>query len=403
MGQSPARAYLKELHDAWDYWGSWLPGRSIRVGDCGLLRGVVFENEKNLEPDYKIRIETESSEQRWPSLELRSKSGVTITPSGSAATALGTQEFTVSFNRANGVVFGAKAVHETSMRSRGSVAKQLSGLVRAGTFPPDYVIVTDVLEAASLTAMISRSRGEAVKVRLAAPILTPIGPAALATSLEAAGSSAATIRVVGGRKATPMFKLMRAPRQPPANFSGLLGEVWRERVRTIITGPNPPRLGYIKLAADIGGHVTLGKHISVQPLPSQKIMVSSLNGEQLHLATESWGPLTIEPVDVSNVRKWLSGTAGLGSEGFARSGAAHVEVLNPGHLGTGEVSVRLVDDFPIVIEQPSGDLFLARPVSPFSVKVTETDRHNLPSEAAAPVEYVDFDSVYAATELSRDE
>jgi hypothetical protein len=402
VGQRPPRVYLKELHDKWDYWASWLPGRKTRVGDCGPLNGVVFNNENSLKVDFGIPVEVEPSDVGWPSLEHTSSGAVTITPSVKATTAVGTQEVTVKFKRANGVVFGANTVQETSMKNRGAVAKQLSDLVRAGAFPADWVVATDVLEASSLTAMVSISSGEAVKVQVAGPVGTPIGPAALAAGIEAAGSSASTIRIVGGQNATPMFKLMMAPRRPPDTFGDKFGVYVQDQWKAIFKRPNPPRFGYIKIASNVLGGMTVGQSIEVQPYAGQKIMVSSLEGETLHLGTERWGSMTIKPLVVSDVRQWLNDVA-YTSEEVASFTAPQVDWLDPEYMSTGEVKVHLMDDFPLVIEQPSGELFLARPLSPVSVTLHETVRRQVPQEATAPVEYVDFNSVYAATEGSGDE
>lgn len=396
MRNAPARAYLKEVHDATTYWGSWLPGRTTRVGDCGPLKGVVFDNRENLGTDYHISFQSGPSDQYWRTIETASKADITIIPSVDATTLVGKQLVRIRFNRANRVLFGATTVRETSMLDRGSVAKQLDDLVRVGAFPPEYVVVTDVLRAARLTALVSRSKGEQVNVSLSLPVKTPVGPAILAPALEEAGSSQSTIKVVGGSRMTPLFRLMQPPRRPPETPGQRFRELWREQILTKIKGPNPPRIGYIKVSMNIGHGIALGRRIEIRPSPGQNISISSMNGQPVAISTEGWSPLSVEPLIVRGARQLLNDAIGGSIGDIELSKATPVEFVDAGYSAKREVHVRLMDDTPIVIEDPSGDLFIARPVAPVRIKVKQSDLRYVPKRATAPVEYVDFDAVYAA-------
>jgi hypothetical protein len=200
---------MKEIHEEIKpYWATWLPGRRIRVGDCGPLKGIDFDNNRTL-ADYGISFDTRPG-NTWPLLRHFSRRGVEFSPSAVAGALVGKADVVVKFTRANSVLFAATDVRERSMRHKGAVAAKLT---EAG-FPADYAVVSDVLVARSLTVLVSRESGESVTVHVALPVGTPIGPTEIGSALNYSGTGATGFAIVGAAHMTPLYRIMKPPKLP---------------------------------------------------------------------------------------------------------------------------------------------------------------------------------------------
>jgi len=391
----PSTLYLKQLHDGLRYWGTWLPGRRIQVGDSGPLNGVVFDPQGRLQHDYGIAVRLAPSPQRWPALEHQTKRGigVELLPT-SATTPAGRAELAVTFKRANSVLFVAEHVREQSMADRGTVSAKLAELRRAGTFPADQVVVSDVLVATSLTVLMSQSRGETVTVQVAAPIGTAIGPAALAAGLGITGNGATNIKIVGKRNVSPLFRLMK----PPTGFWASLGDT----MGSIFGKGQPTTVACLQLTHDLPDRAP-GQRLRVQPQGGQSVLIRSVGGAPVTVDTNHWGSLDIEPVDLSAGGLLASGgdEIPIGTFHSAEGRADSIEFTSPSPLPLGRFELHLNDDVPVMVQPLHGDPLWARPMSPVMVDVAGAgiDPPSMPT--TMPVEYVDFDEAYAGLKTRR--
>jgi hypothetical protein len=131
---------------------------------------------------------------------------------------------------------------------------------------------------------------------------------------------------------------------------------------------------------------TPGQPIRVQPQDHQHLVIGSVNGEPVTVDTSHWGPLMIEPVDMS-----------AGEMVTYRGDAIPTGAFHSGEK-LGRVELSLYDDVPVMLQPPQGDPIWARPIGPVTVEVAQTDVGLVPKQSTMPAEYVNFDDVYAAAE-----
>jgi hypothetical protein len=319
--------------------------------------------------------------------QLRSRRGVKVTEITSATTAVGHADFEVEFSRADGVLFSALEVSESSMDGRAVVAAKVDQLARGGSYKDELwpVIVCDVYEAASLTVLISQSRDTKARVRAKAPVATHVGPALLGGAVSVATSSGALWDICGESGMTPLFQLMYSTTRNP------LAQALRSIPAKIRGYPSPGRFAYIKIDTALPSFAP-GEQMKVSPSPGQGVVVGSVDGDPVELGAGRWGPLIIEPVVVSGAWAFVPELgAGDPSEMFP----AQAEFVS--RTGGAGVTLRLRDDIPLIVESESGQVIIARAREAVSVDIVDQDIGRVPEEQTAPVEYVDFDAVFDAT------
>jgi hypothetical protein len=152
---SLARTYVTEVHDEYRYWPSWTPIRRYSIGDCGTLEDGVFFTKKRSASVFGVSDKALEEEpvQRDPRLRFTSKGGVNVKAQASGGNEgipgipqgeVGAQ---ITFTRENATVVAALGVSERRLVDQHRLEEELSTLVRRGTFPPDYVVITDLVVA----------------------------------------------------------------------------------------------------------------------------------------------------------------------------------------------------------------------------------------------------------------
>jgi len=369
---SLAHGYVAEIFDEYRYWPAWTPLTRISIGDCGPLEDDCLFRRKRSVVGFGVSPGTLASEEaaRDPALRFTSQGGVDITAQaagesiGIAGVPPGEVGAQLTFQRANATVVAAVGVTERHLTDQYALEQELKALVERGIFPPDYVVVTDLVTAESARVMISTQAGQSVTLR--AGVKAPVGEfnlAALGGKLSVAMQSTVGHESDGTDGATPIFRLM--------GFN--VGNRIRRFKRWLFRqGGGVPRIpiGSIHAPPALGGAVV------VQPLASAPLAVAALGKEPFLVEPKALQPLVIEPI--------LVDTAGVGAVVEMPRSEEGRSVLGPhpgiflGSVGSeahssGTLDIHLFENSPFLVEPLDSPPFLARSVRGSSLAVEAAD------------------------------
>ena len=131
-----------------------------------------FDPKRNV-VDFGVQAELLKSKpvQRDPHLDFQSKQGVEIKAQAQGESRgipnlpQGAAGAEISFSRENAAFVAALGVKEYQVSDQYGLQEELKELVRAAKFPPDYVVVTDIISARSATILISTGRGQSITIQ----------------------------------------------------------------------------------------------------------------------------------------------------------------------------------------------------------------------------------------------
>jgi len=205
--------YTDEIHEQLGYWATWLPGKRIRLGDCGPIRDREFKVERNLK-DFGIPFKKAPSGAPGNNIVHSSAAGVEWefqaaggvahiegVPPGKAGVA-------VRFSRANAIVLVVHEPRESQIADIYALREALLERTLDGEFPESYAVVTSVVDAGSTTVLISNS-GEGLFSASAEADLAA-GPVDLANAklaLQRVSWRGLETEVVAEHGLTPLFQL----------------------------------------------------------------------------------------------------------------------------------------------------------------------------------------------------
>ncbi len=204
--------YTSELNEQYGYLATWLPNVRLRLGDVGLLKRDRFEfitSLTNLGISFSTRDGGEEANYQYVSAN---GANIDINADGEAAgvgSALvkSSAKASITFKRANAVVFVAKGCKTTFIDQQDVLGKKILERFQTGDWQKDYVIITEVVSAESGTVFVSSSADG--KVELSAE--SKLGPSGLSLAdasagLQVARSSGVATQIVASKNLTPLFR-----------------------------------------------------------------------------------------------------------------------------------------------------------------------------------------------------
>jgi hypothetical protein len=157
----PYERYVREIHSALHYWATWAPAKEIRLGQCGPIEDWVFNPERSVE-DFGIEFEVDKGRATSPwNHTSEGATKVVFQVQGEAQEIpeipAGMAGIKIGFERKDAVVFVAVDGREDRVRDILQLKRQVIAKAASREFPEDYVVVTNLVTAASATALISES------------------------------------------------------------------------------------------------------------------------------------------------------------------------------------------------------------------------------------------------------
>lgn len=153
--------YLTEISGQWQYLPTWLPGRTVRLGQVGHFdRGAVEVDGDLSAHGFDI---VEDVDQSQSSLSYSSERAVEWGWTADASLATGERaDVEVTFSRANAVLFHAYEAVEHRVSNLAELKSLILELDAKDTWPSRSAVIVSVVSARATTVMISSSSDASV-------------------------------------------------------------------------------------------------------------------------------------------------------------------------------------------------------------------------------------------------
>ncbi len=213
--KGPQYQYTKELYERFGYVATWTPAVSVRLGDVGEMDGNVFRRLSSLaEINIPFTIRRGKAKEN---LIYTSESGVNLNFKAAGSPIIEGSSLlvqkagaTIDFHKGAGVVFVAKDCVSPSIENQITLGKEIIRRYNLAEWEAKYVVVTELKEAASMSAFISESSGG--KVELIAENSLQLGTLSLAdlnANFSVGASSGINTQIVAQNNLTPLFRVRK--------------------------------------------------------------------------------------------------------------------------------------------------------------------------------------------------
>ena len=227
---SARKRYTDELAKRFGgYYAAWTPGDHLQLGDIGMLEGKSFKRIGNI-ADLGLTFERRADPTPETLGPYKSSGKVTVDFKAAGAAQLPNSHlaqadagFSIRFAGEHAVVFIAEGCFQPSIADQLQLGRDIIALFKEGRWNSSWHVITQLVEAASMTVLISSSSNGGVDLKVTADIDAAIGAEDLAKAelgLKVQASRVMETTLLAQKGATPMFRLsrMRKPIFGKPNF-----------------------------------------------------------------------------------------------------------------------------------------------------------------------------------------
>ena len=207
---TPRDLYVQGIHHKLDYFATWLPGRTLTLGDFGPLVDGALDYKGRL-ADQHVAFD-ERVDRNPVDYSHTSDAGVRIDIKAAAATAVPAikGKAAVHFAQRGAFVFHATGCVGHAIADQVDLEAQLRAAHEQGRWDLDWVVVTEVVWAERATILIANSVGAQVDLSVQGDLAAAVRNLASAeagVALEA--QSGDVTQVIAATGLTPLYRLAR--------------------------------------------------------------------------------------------------------------------------------------------------------------------------------------------------
>jgi len=208
------RNFLREIFKKTaKYRATWLPTKTLRIGDIGILEGDVFTHRGSLvQLGIQMQVRTDVNEaESW---DLSSENGIEIKFKAEGQVDAGTPAlgeldagFHIDFKKENSFVFKMKGYKTYMIENLMMISEEVLELYAAGEWEKEWVIINELVEAQSATILLSSEGGVSVGVKASGN--ANVGNLDLADGGLELGSDTSgklAVSIVGRPGVTPLYR-----------------------------------------------------------------------------------------------------------------------------------------------------------------------------------------------------
>jgi hypothetical protein len=207
-----AEIYQKEVHKRGGFFGTWLPGDHLRLGDVGKMSDGKFTYLRSL-GDLGME-PTLSGWSPGQSASFTSHAKIsTEVNTETKASGVGSASLRLSLGRDGSFVFEASELRHRRIEQRLKVRDFVVSLYKKGKWSADWLLVDGLHQAACATIVVAN--GAAAEVILDADTVGPIDVSSLANGaikFVLRSTSSAIEKVISGKDVHPLFSCLRLSR-----------------------------------------------------------------------------------------------------------------------------------------------------------------------------------------------
>ncbi len=209
---SISKQYTQELRDHTNYSGTWLPTIQVSPGEVGRIEQYQYQRLTTLQelgipfqvtPGH-IQADVDYTSSGAVSLAVKVAGQV---PLPTSALTLAEAGVHIQFSRQNAVVFRAAGCASTTISNRLELEKEIINRYQAGNWEKEWVVIMEVVSAASATILIASGSGAKLDLRAGGQLsAAQFNLADVEAGFEVAQESNIATRIVAASQLTPLFK-----------------------------------------------------------------------------------------------------------------------------------------------------------------------------------------------------
>ncbi|MDO7173713.1 hypothetical protein [Mariniflexile sp. AS56] len=196
------------------YYATWNPGVPLKLGDIGTLNNNVFTRLAGLS-DRGIDFEVRTDDTKTPlehssqgSVSVTTKLSGTVAPQGSSLANLDVG-IIAELSKENSTLFKANNTTSPSIKDNIKLGEQILNLYREGKWNKNWVIITELVEAETVTVIISNNSNSKIELKANANIEAPtIDIADADFKFSTQFSKELETKIISAEELTPLFKVM---------------------------------------------------------------------------------------------------------------------------------------------------------------------------------------------------
>jgi len=210
----PFKFYLSHISGNAGYRANWEPNRPLELGMIGKLTNGIFDvvstlQQEGLQPEALKDVtpgELDYTSNQTVDIDIKLAGKAPVAESVLSEADAG---FVLDFKSENAVVFQVKDSLTHQIVNIAKLEKDILPRFKDGTWPKDWLIITQLLEAVSATIIISNSSNNKIELKATANVGTSnlkLTDASL--GLNVAKEKGSSLKVIAQAGITPLYRVM---------------------------------------------------------------------------------------------------------------------------------------------------------------------------------------------------
>lgn len=208
---APVKLYQEQMHSNLGFFGTWLPGDPLSLGDVGILERGRFRPLTTLtELGIPFTRGVTGSPQN---LQYTSKSGTSVNVKTSAEVVgplAASAEIEIQFSQEGAFLFHASSVMNQRLDDRLALADSILALYANGTWKSEWFLIESLYSADCATIIVAEDSSASLSIGASSSL--PMGALPLAdphVKLSISSMKGKIVQVVGGRDLRPLYSCVR--------------------------------------------------------------------------------------------------------------------------------------------------------------------------------------------------
>jgi hypothetical protein len=215
MAETPEK-YTDEIHTELGYLATWPPTNELTLGDIGLMEGRTLVRQQSI-TDLGLEFEIREDKQRRDrgvtsgaeiDVQAAASGGAPIHPGLKAGAAV-----KVEFKSANAIVMRAEDCRAQQFEVLDRLKREILKLHGQGKWKREWLVVSEVVHSARLLALISKSGGASVTLRVSAGIKASALSLAEGQGRVSLLNKSKGVVDESGSDATPLYRALKVEKR----------------------------------------------------------------------------------------------------------------------------------------------------------------------------------------------
>lgn len=233
------KQYLSEINKQFQYRATWEPNKTLAIGDIGILEKGIFSLRSTLTQENipaSVRVDESDGSMKYQSegaVDINFKlAGEASIPQSQLGQ--GDAGITIQFKKQDAVVFQINGTRTHQLTNTGEIEREVLKRFRENSWPKDWVIITELVQAKEATILISNSKDSKIELKANADVQasSQLNIADAELQFGVVSKRGLTTEIVAKQGITPLYRASGIKKpvfgDPSLGTKELFGEVLDE-------------------------------------------------------------------------------------------------------------------------------------------------------------------------------